>query len=53
MALDALRELGVRAHLDGDNAFTYGLLHAGQQALAERSRREFADGWARLRPERP
>ncbi|GAB3677000.1 CYTH and CHAD domain-containing protein [Angustibacter aerolatus] len=53
VALDALRELGVRAHLDGDNAFTYGLLHAGQQALAERSRREFADGWARLRPERP
>ncbi|MGW0229455.1 CYTH and CHAD domain-containing protein [Actinopolymorpha singaporensis] len=30
-----LRDLGVRAHLDGQNAFTYGLLHARQQAAAE------------------
>jgi CHAD domain-containing protein len=26
-----LRSYGVRAHLDGDNAFTYGLLHARQR----------------------
>jgi CHAD domain-containing protein len=25
---ERLRAMGVRAHLDGDNAFTYGLLHA-------------------------
>jgi CHAD domain-containing protein len=28
VAARLLREYGVRAHLDGDNAFTYGLLHA-------------------------
>jgi CHAD domain-containing protein len=27
IARDAARELGIRAHLEGENAFTYGLLH--------------------------
>jgi CHAD domain-containing protein len=33
---DLLRGYGVRAYLDGDNAFTYGLLHARQRAAGER-----------------
>ena len=32
-----LRDHGVRTHLDGENAFTYGLLHARQQAEGERA----------------
>jgi CHAD domain-containing protein len=30
-----LRDLGIRAHLDGDNAFTFGLLHARQHHAGE------------------
>jgi CHAD domain-containing protein len=33
-----LREQGMRAYADGENAFTYGLLHGRQQAAAERCR---------------
>ncbi len=36
VARQTLREVGVRAHLDHENAFTYGLLHAREQAAAER-----------------
>jgi CHAD domain-containing protein len=32
-----LREQGMRAHTEGENAFTYGLLHARQQAEAART----------------
>jgi CHAD domain-containing protein len=40
VAAGLLRDYGIRAHLDGDNAFSYGLLHArqreaGARALAE------------------
>jgi CHAD domain-containing protein len=34
---DRLRELGVQAHLDGENAFTYGLLYAHQRQAAART----------------
>ena len=34
---DRLRELGVQAHLDGENAFTYGLLYALQRQAGARS----------------
>ena len=43
----ALRQLAVQAHLDGDNAFTYGRLHGRQQALAADLRTGFHDAWAR------
>jgi len=33
-----LRDYGIRAHADGENAFTYGLLHARQQHEGQRSR---------------
>ena len=29
-----LRDLGMRAHLAGENGFTFGLLYGGEQALA-------------------
>jgi CHAD domain-containing protein len=41
VASQVLREYGMRAHLDGDNAFTYGLLVARQQQVG-------ADALARL-----
>ncbi|GLZ38847.1 CYTH and CHAD domain-containing protein [Actinokineospora sp. NBRC 105648] len=49
VAKAALRDLGVRAHLDGDNGFTYGLLHARQDARAHAAEAEFAKAWKRLR----
>jgi CHAD domain-containing protein len=33
---ELLRDYGMRAHLDGDNAFTYGLLHARQHEAGQR-----------------
>ena len=39
---DTLRRLGVQAHLDGENAFTFGRLHALEQAAAESAEREAA-----------
>jgi CHAD domain-containing protein len=42
-----LRQLAVQAHLDGDNAFTYGRLHAGQQAHATTLQAEYHTAWSR------
>ena len=42
-----LRELGVQAHLDGDNGFTFGRLHALEEARGVASR----DAYRTLRPE--
>ncbi|WP_424187402.1 CHAD domain-containing protein [Actinokineospora sp. G85] len=49
VARDALRELGVRVHLDGDNAFTYGLLWAREDARAHAAEADFVEAWDRLR----
>ncbi|MFG1923452.1 CHAD domain-containing protein [Cryptosporangium sp. NPDC048952] len=35
VARQVLRELGMQAHLAGENGFTFGLLHRGEQALAD------------------
>lgn len=37
VAAHLLRDFGIRAHLDGDNAFSYGLLYARERASAEES----------------
>ncbi|WP_124344247.1 CHAD domain-containing protein, partial [Cellulomonas algicola] len=37
---ETLRRLGVQAHLDGDNAFTFGRLHALEQAAAQSAERD-------------
>ena len=42
-----LRELGVAAHLDGENAFTYGRLHALEQARAEAGTVDHRPQWER------
>ena len=38
----------MQAHLDGDNAFTFGRLHALEQARAERAESDFAAAWSTL-----
>jgi CHAD domain-containing protein len=48
VARQRLREYAVSAHLSGENAFTFGRLHALEQCQAERSVREFADAWQAL-----
>jgi CHAD domain-containing protein len=48
VARSRLRELGVQAHLSGENAFTYGRLHALEQQRADRSERVFRSAWRKL-----
>jgi CHAD domain-containing protein len=48
VARAALRELGVRLHLDGDNAFSLGRLHALEQARGDDAIAEFEQAWAAL-----
>ena len=45
MSRRVLREYGVRAYLSGENGFTFGRLHALEEARAEAARREFAAAW--------
>ena len=42
-----LRELAVAAHLDGESAFTYGRLHALEQARAGSTVRDYRPDWKR------
>ncbi|WP_026422010.1 CYTH and CHAD domain-containing protein [Actinokineospora inagensis] len=53
VARGALRDLGIRAHLAGDNGFTYGLLHARQGHRAEQAERRFTREWKSLLGVRP
>jgi len=48
VAQGSLRQFGVRAHLDGDSAFTYGRLHAMEQVCAAESAAEFARTWVEV-----
>ena len=48
VARATLRELGVRLHLDGDNAFTLGRLHALEQVRGDRAIADFEASWERL-----
>ena len=41
VARQALRELGARIHLEGENAFTIGRLHALEQTRADEAAAEF------------
>jgi CHAD domain-containing protein len=45
---ELLRDYGMRAHLDGENAFSYGLLHARQAAEADRLEAEAERLWAKM-----
>jgi CHAD domain-containing protein len=46
VARSALRQLGVRIHLDGDNAFTIGRLHALEQVRGEDAAAAFDAAWS-------
>ncbi|MFJ7268103.1 CHAD domain-containing protein [Streptomyces sp. NPDC099050] len=46
VAREALRGLGVQAAGAGESAFTWGLLYAREEALAERRERELPEVWA-------
>ena len=48
VARQALREYGVSAHLAGENAFTFGRLHALEQARADQAERAFRKAWKAL-----
>jgi CHAD domain-containing protein len=48
MSRTTLREYGVRAHLNGENGFTFGRLHALEQTRADQTEREFEEAWAAL-----
>ena len=52
VARDDLRRLGVQAHLAGENGFTFGLLHAREQARAEAAAARFWTLWADVEPPR-
>jgi CHAD domain-containing protein len=47
---DLLRELAVQAYAEGGNAFSFGRLHALEQARADRARAQFAHEWTAFRP---
>ena len=46
-AQDTLRRIGVQAHLDGENGFSFGRLHALEQWRAARAAEAFDAVWAR------
>jgi CHAD domain-containing protein len=48
VARAALRELGVRIYLDGENAFTIGRLHAIEQTRGDEAIEEFESAWSAL-----
>ena len=48
VARPVLRELGVQAHLDGGNSFTFGLLHGIEAARAERAEHDLPGRWKRM-----
>ncbi|MGO4611558.1 hypothetical protein AB4142_35005, partial [Variovorax sp. 2RAF20] len=45
VARQRLEELARRAQDSGENAFTYGRLHAKEEALAAATERDFLDFW--------
>lgn len=47
VARPVVRRLGVQAHLDGDTSFTFGLLHAREQARTDAAERRYRRAWAR------
>jgi CHAD domain-containing protein len=43
---ELVRQMGVQAHLAGENAFTYGRIHALKQVRADQAESDFAKAWA-------
>jgi CHAD domain-containing protein len=53
VARQKLRDFGVRAHLSGENGFTFGRLHALEQWRADQAEKAFAEAWETLRHQKP
>jgi CHAD domain-containing protein len=49
VARPILRELAGKAHLEGGNGFTYGLMHAIEAARAARAERDLPATWRQMR----
>jgi CHAD domain-containing protein len=47
-----LRELGMQAHMAGENGFTYGLLHDRERSRMAEVEREYPKYWKRIRKTR-
>ena len=47
IARNTIREIGVRAHLEGENAFTFGLLHEHDTTAVRDSERQAWKDWKR------
>jgi CHAD domain-containing protein len=48
-----LREIGINAHVEGDNGYTYGLLHGQQRAEIHDAERALPRAWRRLTARKP
>jgi CHAD domain-containing protein len=48
VARERLRELGVQAHLSGENGFTFGRLHALENQRADEAELAFQQAWKRV-----
>ena len=49
VARPVLREIGIQAHLDGENGFTYGLLHQMQTEAGRLHEGDITATWRNLR----
>lgn len=52
IARERLYELGVHSHADGDDAFTYGRLHALEQVSATEAENEYSAAWQKVSAKR-
>jgi CHAD domain-containing protein len=48
VARPVLRELGAQAHIDGGNGFSFGILHATEQATARHLEDQLTAAWKRV-----
>jgi CHAD domain-containing protein len=46
------RDLGIRAHLAGENGFTFGLLHGQEEAKAANAQQQFSKIWPKVTTKR-
>jgi CHAD domain-containing protein len=53
VAQPVLRDLGMQAHMAGENGFTYGLLLEQERARSARAEEEYPAYWRRLKETRP